>query len=129
MRHFLSIYGRGGRYMLKLLAVCTLIALISFISRGEFWLVGALFAGYVAAFICCWSLTNRMGHTAFDLQKATRQIVHGPFIRMGSLFLILGGVAQFSAHALFTAAGGYFLFMLLALGCLLADRCHGGEKN
>lgn len=105
-----------------------LLALISFISRGEFWLVGALFAGYVAAFICCWSLTNRMGHAAFDLQKAIRQL-RSPFIHMGSLFLILGGVAQFFCACSFTAAGGYFLFMLLALGCLLADRCHGGEKN
>ena len=129
MRHFLSIYGRGGRYMLRLLAICTLVALISLVSQGEFLLVGALFAGYFAAFICCWSLTNRMSNANFDMRKATRQIVRGPFIHMGSLLVILGGIAQLSAPALFTAAAGYFLFLFLAFGCLLADRYHGGEKN
>ena len=70
-----------------------------------------------------------MSNANFDVRKAKCQIVRGPFIRMGSLFLILGGIAQLSAQALFTAATGYFLFLFLAFGCLLADRCHGGEKN
>lgn len=129
MRKFLSIYGKGGQWMLKLLAGCTLIGFFGLVSVGRGWLIGALFVGYFAASICCWSLTNRMSSAEFDLAKAKKQFQRGPFIRFGSLILILSAMAQISKEAFFVAAIGYFLFIALAFGCLLASRLHGIERD
>lgn len=129
MNRFLSVYGKGGQWMLKLLAGCTLIGFLSLLSLGRGWLIGALFVGYFAASICCWSLTNRMSSAAFDLAKAKKQLQRGPILRFGSLMLILSMTAQISTDAFFVAAIGYFLFIALAFGCLLAYRLQKADEN
>lgn len=129
MNRFLSVYGKGGQWMLKLLAGFTLIGFLSLLSLGRGWLIGALFVGYFAASICCWSLTNRMSSAAFDLTKAKKQLQRGPILRFGSLMLILSVTAQISTDAFFVAAIGYFLFIALAFGCLLAYRLQKTDEN
>lgn len=114
--------------MLKLLTGCTLIMFLQLLMMGEGVLIGALFVGYFAGGICCWSLTNRMGG-AFDEKKAYRQISRGPYVRIGSLCLILGGMAQISERAFFMAIAGYFLFVALAFGCLVAYHLSRIGKN
>lgn len=129
MNRFLSVYGRGGQWMLKLLAGCTLIGFLGLLSAGRGGLIGALFVGYFAASVCCWSLTNRMSSGSFDLAKAKRQLQRGPLVRFGSLILILSVTAQISTDAFFVASIGYFLFLTLAFGCLLASRLCKADKN
>ncbi|MGP1367355.1 MAG: hypothetical protein ACTTKW_08560 [Schwartzia sp. (in: firmicutes)] len=129
MNRFLSVYGRGGQWMLKLLAGCTLIGFFGLLSMGRGWLIGALFVGYFAASVCCWSLTNRMSRGSFDFAKAKKQIRRGPLVRFGSLILILSAMAQISTDAFFVAAIGYFVFLALAFGCLLASRLHKADKG
>ena len=129
MNRFLSVYGRGGQWMLKLLAGCTLIGFFGLLSMGRGWLIGALFVWYFAASVCCWSLTNRMSRGSFDLAKAKKQLQRGPLVRFGSLILILSAMAQVSTDAFFVASIGYFVFLALAFGCLLAYRLHKTDKS
>lgn len=129
MKKFLSVYGRGGVWMMRLLAGVTLLIFLNLLTRGYEYLMWGLFAGYVAGAVCCWSLTNRMG-SAFDEKRAYRQISRGPYIRIGSLCLILGGVAEVSERAFFMAIVGYFLFMAMAFGCLVVyhlQKAKGGS--
>ena len=122
MKKFLSVYGRGGIWMIHLLAVCTLIFFFVLLFQGRGDLIGALFVGYFTAALCCWTMTNRMSGAAFDEKKAVRQFRRGPFIRFGSLAAILAIMAKISSSAFFVTIVGYFLFMFLAFGCLIASR-------
>ena len=96
MQKFLSIYGRGGVWALKLLSGCTLMGAIVFLLLGKGLLIGGLFVGYLAGGIFCWTLTNRMEKGHFDQKKAASQLQNGLFIRMGSLCVIMGLAAQVS---------------------------------
>ena len=70
-----------------------------------------------------------MSSAAFDLAKARKQLQRGPILRFGSLMLILSVTAQISTDAFFVAAIGYFLFIALAFGCLLAYRLQKADEN
>ena len=70
-----------------------------------------------------------MSSGSFDLAKAKKQLQRGPMVRFGSLILILSVMAQISTDAFFVAAIGYFLFLALAFGCLLASRLHKTDKS
>lgn len=70
-----------------------------------------------------------MSSGSFDLAKAKRQLQRGPLVRFGSLILILSAMAQISTDAFFVAAIGYFVFLALAFGCLLASRLHRADKD
>ncbi len=70
-----------------------------------------------------------MSSGAFDLAKAKKQLQRGPLVRFGSLILILSVTAQISTDAFFVASIGYFLFLTLAFGCLLASRLCKTGKN
>ena len=129
MGKFLSVYGRGGIWMTKLLALSTLIMSLTLLSMGEGTLIGALFVGYFTAALCCWTMTNRMSGAAFDEKKAVRQFRRGPFIRFGSLAAILALMAKISSSAFFVTIVGYFLFMFLAFGCLVASRLRKSDKG
>lgn len=129
MEKFLSVYGRGGIWMTKLLALSTLIMSLALLSMGEGTLIGALFVGYFTAALCCWTMTNRMSGAAFDEKKAVRQFRRGPFIRFGSLAAILALMAKISSSAFFVTIVGYFLFMFLAFGCLVASRLRKSDED
>lgn len=122
MQRFLSIYGRGGVWALKLLAGCTLACAGCFLLAGEWMLIGGLFVGYLAGGIFCWTLTNRMRGDAFDAEKAASQLRNGLFIRIVSLCLIMGLAAQVSRPFFFVALAAYGLFIGIAYVCLIAVR-------
>jgi hypothetical protein len=115
--------------MTKLLALSTLIMSLILLFMGEGTLIGALFVGYFTAALCCWTMTNRMSGAAFDEKKAVRQFRRGPFIRFGSLAAILALMAKISSSAFFVTIVGYFLFMFLAFGCLIASRLRKSDEN
>ena len=75
MQKFLSFYGRGGVWALKLLSGCTLMSAVVFLLLGKGLLIGGLFVGYLAGGIFCWTLTNRMEEGHFDREKAASQLV------------------------------------------------------
>ena len=125
MEKFLSVYGRGGVWMMKLLAGVTLLAAVPILAAGEWLLIGGLFVGYAAGGIFCWTLTNRMGEGEFDAEKAAEQLQNGLFIRMGSLCLIMGLAAQVSRHFFLVALAAYLLFLGLAFACVIAARLRG----
>ena len=122
MNKFLSVYGRGGVVMLKLLAGFTLLAAIFIYMLGEWQLFGGLAVGYATGGIFCWTLTNRMEDGHFDEKKAASQLQNGLFIRMGSLCLIMGLAAQVSKPFFLVAIAAYLLFLATAFACLIAAR-------
>ena len=122
MQKFLSIYGRGGVWMLKLLSGCTLMGAIVLLLFGRGVLIGGLFVGYFAGGIFCWTLTNRMEEGHFDQKKAASQLQNGLFIRMGSLCVIMGLAAQVSKPFFLVAIAAYLLFLAVAFGCVVASR-------
>ena len=129
MQKFLSIYGRGGVWTLKLLSGCTLMGAIVFLLLGKGLLIGGLFVGYLAGGIFCWTLTNRMEDGHFDQEKAASQLQNGFFIRMGSLCLIMGLAAQVSKPFFLVAIAAYLLFLATAFACLIADRVKKSHEN
>lgn len=122
MEKFLSVYGRGGVLMAKLLAGLTLLAALPILATGEWVLLGGLAVGYAAGGIFCWTLTNRMGDGEYDAEKAAEQLQNGLIIRMGSLCLIMGIAAQVSQHFFLVALVAYLLFLLLAFVCFVIAR-------
>lgn len=70
-----------------------------------------------------------MSRGSFDFAKAQKQLRRGPLVRFGSLILILSAMAQVSTDAFFVASIGYFVFLALAFGCLLASRLHKAGKS
>ena len=122
MEKFLSIYGRGGVWALKLLSGCTLMGAIVFLLLGKGLLIGAFFVGYLAGGIFCWTLTNRMKDGHFDQEKAASQLQNGLFIRLGSLCVIMGLAAQVSKPFFLVAIVAYLLFLGIAFACTVAVR-------
>ena len=122
MQKFLSIYGRGGVWTLKLLSGCTLMSAVVFLFLGKGLLIGGLFVGYLAGGIFCWTLTNRMEDGHFDQEKAASQLQNGLFIRLGSLCVIMGLAAQVSKSFFLTAVAAYLLFLVTAFSCMIAAR-------
>ena len=122
MEKFLSIYGRGGVWTLKLLSGCTLMSAVVFLLLGKGLLIGGLFVGYLAGGIFCWTLTNRMEDGHFDQEKAASQLQNGLFIRLGSLCVIMGLAAQVSKSFFLTAVAAYLLFLVTAFSCMIAAR-------
>ena len=106
MKKFLSIYGKGGEWTLKVLAGCTLAGALCFLLMGEPMLIGGFFVGYLTGGIFCWTLTNRMEDGHFDRKKAASQLQNGLFIRLGSLCLIMGLAAQVSKPFFFSGDCG-----------------------
>ena len=122
MQKFLSIYGRGGVWTLKLLSGCTLMSAVVFLLLGKGLLIGGLFVGYLAGGIFCWTLTNRMEDGHFDREKAASQLQNGLFIRLGSLCVIMGLAAQVSKPFFLVAIVAYLLFLVVAFVCMIAAR-------
>ncbi len=114
MNKFLSVYGRGGVVMLKLLAGFTLLAAIFIYMLGEWQLFGGLAVGYATGGIFCWTLTNRSDDGKFDAVKAAEQLQQGTLIRIGSLCLIMGIAAQVSKRFFLFALAGYLFFLVFA---------------
>jgi len=129
MQKFLSIYGRGGVWTLKLLSGCTLMSAVVFLLLGKGLLIGGLFVGYLAGGIFCWTLTNRMEDGHFDQKKAASQLQNGFFIRMGSLCLIMGLAAQVSKPFFLVAIAAYLLFLGAAFACMIADRIKKSRED
>ena len=129
MKKFLSIYGKGGEWTLKVLAGCTLAGALCFLLMGEPMLIGGLFVGYLTGGIFCWTLTNRMGDGHFDRKKAASQLQNGLFIRLGSLCLIMGLAAQVSKPFFLVAIVAYLLFLGVAFACLIAARVKKNRED
>ena len=129
MEKFLSIYGRGGVWTLKFLSGCTLMGALLFLFLGKWQLIGALFVGYLAGGIFCWTLTNRMEDGHFDREKAASQLQNGLFIRLGSLCLIMGLAAQVSKPFFLVAIAAYLLFLAVAFACTIAVRIKKNRED
>ena len=129
MQKFLSFYGRGGVWALKLLSGCTLMSAVVFLLLGKGLLIGGLFVGYLAGGIFCWTLTNRMEDGHFDQEKAASQLQNGFFIRFGSLCLIMGLAAQVSKPFFLVAIVAYLLFLAIAFACVVADRIQKNRED
>ena len=129
MKKFLSIYGRGGVWALKLLSGCTLMGAIVFLLLGKGLLIGALFVGYLAGGIFCWTLTNRMKDGHFDQEKAASQLQNGLFIRLGSLCVIMGLAAQVSKPFFLVSIVAYLLFLAVAFACTVAVRIKKNRED
>ncbi len=129
MQKFLSFYGRGGVWTLKLLSGCTLMSAVVFLLLGKGLLIGGLFVGYFAGGIFCWTLTNRMEEGHFDQKKAASQLQNGLFIRLGSLCLIMGLAAQVSKPFFLVAIVSYLLFLGVAFACLIAARVKKNHED
>ena len=129
MKKFLSIYGRGGVWALKLLAGCTLMGALCFLFMGKPLLIGGLFVGYLAGAIFCWTLTNRMEDGHFDQEKAASQLQNGLFIRLGSLCVIMGLAAQVSKPFFLVAIVAYLLFLGIAFACTVAVRIKKNRED
>ncbi|MBO4853310.1 MAG: hypothetical protein J5477_06740 [Schwartzia sp.] len=129
MKKFLSIYGRGGVWALKLLAGCTLMGVLCFLFMGKPLLIGGLFVGYFAGAIFCWTLTNRMEDGHFDQKEAASQLQNGLFIRLGSLCVIMGLAAQVSKPFFLVAIAAYLLFLCVAFACLIAARIKKNRED
>ncbi len=129
MEKFLSLYGKGGVWALKTLAICTLVSALVFLFIGDTVLIGGLFVGYLAGGIFCWTLTNRMGRDGFDHKKAASQLQNGLFIRLVSLCLIMGLAAQVSKPFFLVAIAAYLLFLATAFACLIAARMKKNRED
>ena len=129
MKKLLSIYGRGGVWMLKVLAGCTLVGALIFLFLGKGLLIGGLFVGYLAGGIFCWTLTNRMEKGHFDEKKAASQLQNGLFIRLSSLCIIMGLAAQVSKPFFLVSIVSYLLFLAVAFGCVVADRIQKNRED
>ena len=129
MRKFLSIYGRGGVWALKVLAFVTLLGAVSFSLAGRWTLIGGIFVGYLAGGIFCWTLTNRMEGENFDMEEAASQLQNGLFIRIGSLCLIMGLAAQVSKGFFLVAVAAYLVFLGVALVCFAVDRVKKSRES
>ncbi|MBQ7516346.1 MAG: hypothetical protein IJS96_08700 [Schwartzia sp.] len=115
MNKFLSVYGRGGVLMLKLLTGFSLLAAIPISLMEDWQLFGGLAVGYATGGIFCWTLTNRADEgERFDERKAAEQLQQGTLIRIGSLCLIMGIAAQFSKRFFLVALAGYLFFLVFA---------------
>ena len=129
MKKFLSIYGKGGEWTLKVLAGCTLAGALCFLLMGEPMLIGGLFVGYLTGGIFCWTLTNRMEDGHFDRKKAASQLQNGLFIRLSSLCLIMGLAAQVSKPFFLVSIVSYLLFLAIAFACVVADRIQKNRED
>ncbi len=129
MERFLSLYGRGGLWTLKVLAICTLLSAAVFLYLGRPLLIGGLFVGFLAGGIFCWTLTNRMKGEEFDQEKAASQLQNGLFIRLVSLCVIMSLAAQVSTSFFMVAIVAYLLFLVTAFVCLIAARVKKNRED
>ncbi len=117
------------RKLVRSLAICTLVMFIALLSAGEGTLIGALFAGYLAAAVCIWTLVYRTWRSAsLDMASAKKQMLWGLCLRLVTCFTVLAVAAQISTRVFAVTALGLLLCYGLAMGHLVYYNIQSGKK-
>lgn len=117
------------RKLVRSLAICTLVMVIALLSAGEGRVIGALFAGYLAAAVCIWTLVYRTWRSAsLDMASAKKQMLWGLCLRLVTCFTVLAVAAQISTRVFAVTALGLLLCYGLAMGHLVYYNIQSGKK-
>ena len=117
------------RKLVRSLAICTLVMVIALLSAGEGTLIGALFAGYLAAAVCIWTLVYRTWRSAsLDMASAKKQMLWGLILRLVTCFTVLAVAAQISTRVFAITTLGFLLCYALAMVHLVHYNIQSGKK-
>ena len=117
------------RKLVRSLAICTLVMVIALLSAGEGTLIGALFAGYLAAAVCIWTLVYRTWRSAsLDMASAKKQMLWGLVLRLVTCFTVLAVAARISTRVFAITTLGFLLCYALAMVHLVRYNIQSGKK-